>query len=100
MSTNEIISKSFEVVRYLNNSINELYEEYKKRKVIYYSNVDYYKKFGGLYPTNTFRRVLDKIDELKETKKYILENIDEIKITRRYDLEFKEYIDSLLNLLI
>lgn len=100
MNTSIIISKSFRVIKYLNKSIKDLYDRYYRQKDIYYSNLNYYKKFGGLYPTNTFRDTLREIDDLKEIKKYVLENIDEIKFTKKYTFEFKEYIESLLYLMI
>ncbi len=95
----DVIGLAFRVNYVLKREINNLYQEYAKEKEIFYNKVNYYKRYGGVYPSSDYKESLDFIDRLKEMKEDILDRVDEMKEENFYYWDFYLYLRDILRVL-
>ena len=79
-AANKVVKGLFNISNRLQEELSEAFNKKYQAKRVYYSNLAYYKNFGGLFPTTKY---IDDLEEyigwLKTTKKEIYNLINNIK---------------------
>lgn len=81
----QVIKDLFSILKALDDFIRAAYSNRAKVRRIYYNNLNYYKKFGGLYPDHSAVSYgTEVIDWLVEVQSDIKDIIKEIKSHERW----------------
>lgn len=92
----KLYNKGWKVREGINTLETRLYNELIKAKSIYYENLDYYRRYGGIYPSYDYINSLDKsISDIKVLRKQIQDMLILMKdkYNYRYTQSFKQYIE-------
>ena len=100
---NIVVKNSYKVLEEVNKLLTELFAELKKANETYRSNLEYYRKFRGVYPSDDYLQDLHKIiDSLKSLQSSIKNNINTITSKKpwEYQVSFKSAIDNVIKLIM
>lgn len=96
----ELKTNCFKVIRELTKYYNEIKSDLSNAYSTYYSNLRYFRKCGGVFPT------YQKVSELKSLlsdvfnlRKYLCEEVDYIKLHKCARKEFIEHINDLVSII-
>lgn len=100
LKVSKVVSASFDVIREINKLSNVCWSELTSQFDVYRQNKAYYRKYGGICPSNEHQLLYkQKLQYLNDVKKFILECINEIKDKDKweYDIGYCIYIRELLD---
>ena len=90
INANLIVKSLFNIINRLTDELSKAFKQKYQLRSIYYQNLSYYKRFGGVYPTtNTIDNISDYISWLKSVKEDLYTLITKIKSTKPWSYNIK-----------